>query len=64
MKEKKNSKKSVKPVDFLKKPFNKIVFNYSFEKNDNNINNNSSNSNSNSTTINKIKSYHFSLNQI
>ena len=58
-KKKNASKKDCKPVNFLRKPYNKIIFNYSFEKNDNNIHNNSCNSNfnTNSTTIPKIKSY-------
>ena len=61
LRKKRKSNKNVKPVNFLKKPYNKIVFNYSFEKNDNN--NNNSNLNTNSTTLNKIKSYRDHFNE-
>ena len=57
-----NSKKCTKGVNFLKKPYNKIVFNYSFEKTDNN-NISNSYANTNNTTINKMKSYRDSLNE-
>ena len=57
-----NSKKCIKGVNLLKKPYNKIVFNYSFEKTDNN-NISNSYANTNNTTINKMKSYRESLDE-
>jgi hypothetical protein len=62
---KNESKNVVNPANFLKKPYNKIVFNYSFEKNDNNIHNNNSNTklNISNTAIHKMKSYRNNSNE-